>query len=266
MKKYNQIKSKDRVVNHGEVYTPDWVVQDMLDMIPNNASKIETRYLESSSGEGNFLVAILIRKLEQIFINYKVLEDVQFYTFVALTNIYGIELLKDNVEFCKRRMLEIIRLFFIKYNYRFDSTFENVINNVLSHNIINMNTLTYRIPMFDFEHQLLRDENNNILYEGWAQISEWVINEKKKTVKHLIYLYKDVALEQEQRYHLENEKRIKTADKEPEQLDLLLFNEDETKANLEINLFDEKDDENFIKVANTIEIYDEVYFLNILIC
>lgn len=58
LRNFEQIKSKERVNNHGEVLTPDWLVKDMLDLLPKSVSNIEARYLETSAGEGAFLVEI----------------------------------------------------------------------------------------------------------------------------------------------------------------------------------------------------------------
>jgi len=62
----NQIKSKKRVRDYGEVFTPDFIVNDMLDLIKNETERIESRFLEPACGDGNFLAPILERKLEVV--------------------------------------------------------------------------------------------------------------------------------------------------------------------------------------------------------
>ena len=62
----NQVKSKQRVKDHGEVFTPDFIVNDMLDLVKNETERIESRFLEPACGDGNFLAPILVRKLEVV--------------------------------------------------------------------------------------------------------------------------------------------------------------------------------------------------------
>ena len=68
----NIIKSKERVQKHGEVFTPSWMVQKMLDTpgIREKTADIYATFLEPSAGDGNFLEAILQRKLSAVTRNY----------------------------------------------------------------------------------------------------------------------------------------------------------------------------------------------------
>lgn len=99
-KKEQLIKSKERVSKHGEVFTPERLVKDMCDMLPPDAwDNISKKFLEPSCGNGNFLVEILRRKL-----------DICMDTndcFKALESIYGVDLMPDNIQESKERMLEI---------------------------------------------------------------------------------------------------------------------------------------------------------------
>lgn len=99
--KENWIKSKKRVKKYGEVYTPKWLVKKMCDMLPDDSFDINKTFLEPTCGNGNFLVEILIRKLERC--------DNDQDLMVALNSIYGIDILSDNVEESKNRMLDIIQ-------------------------------------------------------------------------------------------------------------------------------------------------------------
>lgn len=93
-------KSKERVSKFGEVFTPEWLVKDMCDMLPPDAwNDVSTTFLEPSCGTGNFLVEILNRKLDRC----KTTDD----CFTALASIYAIDLLPDNVAESKKRMLDI---------------------------------------------------------------------------------------------------------------------------------------------------------------
>ena len=60
------VKSKQRVADHGEVFTPEWLVEEMLDLVKSKTERIDSRFLEPACGSGNFLVAILRRKLAAV--------------------------------------------------------------------------------------------------------------------------------------------------------------------------------------------------------
>ena len=61
--KQSLIKSRKRVRDHGEVFTPDWLVRDMCDLVGEACAQVGSRFLEPACGDGNFLVEILRRKL-----------------------------------------------------------------------------------------------------------------------------------------------------------------------------------------------------------
>ncbi len=99
-KKEQLIKSKDRVRKHAEVFTPEWLVKDMCDMLPADAwDNVSKTFLEPSCGTGNFLVEILRRKLD-------ICKDTAD-CFIALRSIYGVDLMPDNIQESKERMLDI---------------------------------------------------------------------------------------------------------------------------------------------------------------
>ena len=64
------VKSKQRVADHGEVFTPEWLVEAMLDLVKGETERIDSRFLESACGSGNFLVKILQRKLAAVELKY----------------------------------------------------------------------------------------------------------------------------------------------------------------------------------------------------
>ncbi|WP_027876957.1 DNA methyltransferase [Meiothermus cerbereus] len=102
------IKSKKRVAEHGEVFTPPWLVEAMLDLVKEETERIDSRFLEPACGSGNFLVAILRRKLAAVEIKYgKSKFERQHYALLALMCLYGIELLEDNIAECRMNLLEI---------------------------------------------------------------------------------------------------------------------------------------------------------------
>ena len=102
------VKSKQRVADHGEVFTPAWMVEAMLDLVKGETERIDSRFLESACGDGNFLTQILRRKLAAVELKYAKSDfERQHYALLALMCIYGIELLPDNIAECRANLLEI---------------------------------------------------------------------------------------------------------------------------------------------------------------
>lgn len=103
-----QVKSKKRVADHGEVFTSDREVNAMLDLVKHETERIESRFLEPACGTGNFLAQILQRKLTIVDNRYKSSQsEWEFYTILAISSSYGIDILKDNVAECRDRLLGI---------------------------------------------------------------------------------------------------------------------------------------------------------------
>jgi hypothetical protein len=102
------MKSKQRVTDHGEVFTPPWMVEAMLDLVKGETERIDSRFLEPACGNGNFLVQILRRKLAAVELKYGRSDfERQHYALLALMCVYGIELLPDNIADCRENVLEI---------------------------------------------------------------------------------------------------------------------------------------------------------------
>lgn len=102
------IKSKKRVADHGEVFTPHWLVEKMLDLVKGETERIDSRFLEPAFGSGNFLVPILQRKLAAVELKFGKFDyEKRHYAMLALMCAYGVELLEDNIAECRANMLEI---------------------------------------------------------------------------------------------------------------------------------------------------------------
>ena len=102
------VKSKQRVADHGEVFTPAWMVEDMLNLVKGETERIDSRFLEPACGDGNFLVEILKRKLASVEHKYGNSEfERQHFALFALMCLYAIELLSDNISDCRAKLLEI---------------------------------------------------------------------------------------------------------------------------------------------------------------
>lgn len=158
-----QIKSKERVSAHGEVFTNPREVNAMLDLVKAETERIDSRFLEPACGDGNFLIEILRRKLAICETRVKAKQYTQLQyehdAIWAISSIYGIELLADNAAACRERLLNY---FTEQYQSLFKSKCkENCIEAaryILSKNIIHGDALTYkRVDKPD----------------EWIHISEW---------------------------------------------------------------------------------------------
>ena len=99
----SQIKSRQRVAQHGEVFTNPREVNAMLDLVRDESFRLDSRFLEPACGDGNFLIEILRRKLSLIE-NIKSQTEWEFKSLIAVGSCYGIELLEDNAEACRERL------------------------------------------------------------------------------------------------------------------------------------------------------------------
>jgi SAM-dependent methyltransferase len=106
-----QVISKKRVADHGEVLTGKREVNAILDLVKSEAERIDSRFLEPACGTGNFLAEILERKLRVVEVRYgKSQLDFERYAVLAVTSIYGIDILEDNVQQCRQRLFGIFEV------------------------------------------------------------------------------------------------------------------------------------------------------------
>ena len=108
MNEKKQVKSKKRVADHGEVFTNDREVNAMLDMVKHETERIDSRFLEPACGNGNFLAEVLRRKLkvvDQRYANNQM--DWERYAVIAVSSIYGVDILEDNAQECRLRLYQI---------------------------------------------------------------------------------------------------------------------------------------------------------------
>lgn len=136
------IKSKQRVADHGEVFTPAWMVDAMLDLVKGESERIDSRFLEPACGSGNFLVRVLQRKLTAVELKFGRSDfERRHYALLALMCSYGIELLADNIAECRANMLEV----FAEYlNLDEEEDLCRAASYVLSQNLIHGDALTMR--------------------------------------------------------------------------------------------------------------------------
>ena len=173
-----QIKSRNRVEKHGEVFTAKREVNAMLDLVKHETERLDSRFLEPACGTGNFLEEILLRKLAVAERDATpsgrkkpLPEKFERNSIVALTSIYGVELLDDNVKECRRRLYGI-----------WTDTFKRVCRKpaselifkcaqfILEKNIICGNALSM---MKVDNHQ--NDTDEPIVFSEWAFIGEYKV-------------------------------------------------------------------------------------------
>ena len=103
-----QVKSKQRVADHGEVFTAEREVNAMLDLVKPETERIDSRFLEPACGEGAFLTEILRRKMAVVKSKYgKSPYDYERYAVLAVTSIYGVDIMEDNTEICRQKLFDI---------------------------------------------------------------------------------------------------------------------------------------------------------------
>ncbi len=110
MKENNQIKSKSRVRDKGEVFTREKEVRAMLDLVKQETERIDSRFLEPACGNGNFLIEILRRKLEVVKSRYKKSQwEYEKNSLIAIMSVYGVDIMPDNVIECQNRLFDYFK-------------------------------------------------------------------------------------------------------------------------------------------------------------
>jgi len=137
----SQIKSRQRVADHGEVFTNPREVNAMLDLVRDESFRLDSRFLEPACGDGNFLIEILRRKLS-LLSSVKSPLEWEFKSLIAVGSCYGIDILADNAEACRERLFgEVIGQIGKK-----DTTggYKESLQYMLQKNIVCGDALTYR--------------------------------------------------------------------------------------------------------------------------
>lgn len=132
------IKSKQRVLDHGEVYTSEREVFAMLNLVQQEAERIDSRFLEPACGTGNFLVEILKQKLVIVKRNYgKSQLEFERFSVAAISSIYGVDILEDNVQTCRERLFHIFNVIYTSlYKKKCKESCRNSVRFILGRNIL----------------------------------------------------------------------------------------------------------------------------------
>lgn len=219
----NQVKSKQRVADHGEVFTAEREVNAMLDLVKQETERVDSRFLEPACGDGNFVAEILRRKLEAAKKRAtppkkkKPLPlEFEKQSVIAVASIYGVDLLMDNVIACRKRLYEI-------WNTEYEAICKKEVSEdcraairfILSRNIVCGNALS----------MMCVDENQNdttepIIFSEWAFVTGTMLQRKDYRFDKLLAGDYEPKVESKQ-------KNKKTADAEYQQMEL--FSEPEDK-------------------------------------
>lgn len=176
-----QVKSRERVQQHGEVFTAPREVNAMLDLVRNETERLDSRFLEPACGDGNFLVEILRRKLAVAASNYQKHQSQLQYekdAILAISSIYGIDILPDNAQECRTRLLDI-------FKEHYQSLCEKNIKPeciasaefLLSKNIILGDALTYR---------RIDNPNEWIIISEWSMLPSGLMNRRDYEFSYLV--------------------------------------------------------------------------------
>jgi hypothetical protein len=174
-----QVKSKERVAVHGEVFTADREVNAMLDLVKSETERIESRFLEPACGNGNFLAKILERKLAVVRARYGKEQNLyERNALLAVSSIYGIEIQMDNVMECRERLLEIFKNEYLKiFHEKYKQECLKSVEFLLSKNILWGDALNYCEPTS--EHKLLK-------FSEWSFLSDGGVKRRDYTYKDLV--------------------------------------------------------------------------------
>lgn len=165
----DQVKSRKRVADHGEVFTSEREVNAMLDLVKQETERIDSRFLEPACGTGNFLAEILNRKLKVVKKRYsKNKSDYEKYAVLAITSIYGVDILEDNVLECRNRMFSIFNDEYTKI-CKEDANDEcrEAVRYILSRNILHGDALT-----------MATLEGEPIIFSEWSLVSGSMIKRR----------------------------------------------------------------------------------------
>lgn len=176
-----QIKSKARVADHGEVFTATREVDAMLDLVKQETERVDSRFLEPACGDGNFVAEILRRKLvaakkRAIPPRKKKPLPLEFekQSVIAVASIYGVDMMMDNVNACRRRLYDI-------WNDEYEAICKNeaddecreAVKFILRKNIVCGNALSLKVVNENGE-----DTDEPIVFSKWSFVMGTKIQRK----------------------------------------------------------------------------------------
>jgi SAM-dependent methyltransferase len=174
-----QVKSKQRVADHGEVLTRKREVNAMLDLVKSETERIDSRFLEPACGTGNFLTEILERKLLVVEARYgKSQLDFERYAILAVSSIYGIDILEDNVQQCRHRLFGIFDLNYLRlFKNKTNDHCRESVRYILERNIIWGDALTLKT---------VGGKPGHIVFSEWSPVNGSMLKRRDFTFHGLL--------------------------------------------------------------------------------
>ena len=175
----SQIVSRQRVADHGEVFTAEREVKAMCDLVKSETERIESRFLEPACGQGAFLVEILRRKLAIVTARYrKVQNEWERYATLAVSSLYGIDILADNVALCRDNLFEIFQT---EYTSLFPKNIKEecfgAVRHIHSLNILWGDALTLELP---------DNSKKPIVFAEWSDTGNGMFKRRDYTMANLL--------------------------------------------------------------------------------
>ena len=173
------VRTKKRVADHGEVLTGQREVNAMLDLVKQETERIDSRFLEPACGDGNFLSAILQRKLAVVEKRYgKSQLDYERYAVLAVSSIYGIDILPDNVRECRRRLFEIFDSSYTRlFKGAVKEACREAVRFILRRNIIWGDALTLNT---------VGEKPGHIVFSEWSPVNGSMVKRRDFTFSELL--------------------------------------------------------------------------------
>ena len=174
-----QIKSKQRVNDHGEVFTPEREVNAMLDLVKQETDRIESRFLEPACGTGNFLIEVLRRKLDVVENRYKKSKlEYERYAILAVSSIYGVDIQEDNVFQCRQRLFDYFDdRYTTLYSKECNEDCRTSVKFILSKNILWGDALTMKTVC---------GKQDPIIFSEWSAVNGSMIKRRDYSLAHLL--------------------------------------------------------------------------------
>ena len=173
-----QVKSKKRVADHGEVFTNEREVNAMLDLVKQETERIESTFLEPACGDGNFLAEVLKRKLNVVTDRYKKSQfEWERYSVVAISSIYGVDILEDNAQECRERLFKIFDDYYkVLFKNECKEDCRKSIKYLLQKNILWGDALDFTNPV----------TKQPIIFSEWKLINSTLIKRKDFMFQFLV--------------------------------------------------------------------------------
>jgi hypothetical protein len=171
------VRSRQRIIDHGEVFTPPGLVNDMLDLVARECERIDSRFLEPACGDGNFLAEVLRRKLLTVEKkNARNRDKWERDAILAVCSLYGIDLLADNIAACRVRLLEIVSAAHADcFKTPLPEEAARAVAYILSENVVHGDALTLRTT-----------DDRPIIFPEWSPVNGAMLKRRDFAYEHLL--------------------------------------------------------------------------------